>query len=204
LQTGSRDFLTRGHRTVLFAEKKGISRLFEVSNMRKSLIVGLLLTVLSATSVAADFPKAEIFGGYQFTHLDGGPNANGFNFALNGNFNNWFGITADLSATYGSIGPVSVSNYTYTFGPVVSARQNKGYTPFVHALFGGDHASAGFLGSSASANGFATMLGGGLDVNVNDRVAVRAGQFDWFLVHGSGGTSKGNVRLSFGVVFRFK
>jgi hypothetical protein len=171
--------------------------------MRKWIVVGCLFGLLATSAIAADFPRAEIFGGFQFTHLEGGPNASGWNFAVNGNFNDTTGITADFSAAYGSQSGVSVSNYTYTFGPVLSLRTNKKYTPFVHALIGGDHASAGVGGVSVSGNGFALMAGGGVDANLNRQFAVRVAQADWFLVHGSGGTSGKNFRLSFGIVARF-
>ena len=96
-----------------------------------------------------NYPKAEVFGGYQyFLSLGGGVRTNGFDFDLNGNFNNYFGITADFgTVTHDSEG-VSLHNYTYTFGPVLSLRANKAYTPFVHALIGGDHASASLAGSA--------------------------------------------------------
>jgi len=160
--------------------------------MRRLITVGCVVGLLTVSVVAADYPKAEIFGGYQYTHLEGGINANGWNFALNGNFNESFGITADFSSAYwGS----SASNYTYTFGPVLSLRTNKAYTPFVHALIGGDHAT-GF-------NGFALLAGGGVDANINRRFAVRVAQADWFLVRGNGSTSSKNLRISTGWVVRF-
>jgi hypothetical protein len=155
------------------------------------------------SAMAADYPKAEVFGGYQFTHLEGGPNANGWNFAFNGNFNEWLGITADFGAGYKSESGVNFRNYTYTFGPVLSLRANKAYTPFVHALIGGDHASAGVGGVGGSGNGFAVMAGGGVDANLKSRFAYRVAQVDWLMVHGSGGTSGKNFRLSTGLVFRF-
>ena len=72
------------------------------------------ILILSAVAANAA-PKAELFGGYQFTHLDGGPNMNGWNGALTGNFNPWFGVTAGFSGVYGS----GLSFHTYTFGPEV-------------------------------------------------------------------------------------
>jgi hypothetical protein len=171
--------------------------------MCRFVAVGCAIGLLAISAMAADYPKAEIFGGYQFTHLEGGPNASGWNFAVNGNFNATTGITADFSSAYASQNGVNYSNYTYTFGPVLSLRTKKNYTPFVHALIGGDHASAGVAGLSVSGNGFALMAGGGVDANLNRRFAVRVAQADWFLVHGSGGTSGKNFRLSFGIVARF-
>lgn len=150
-----------------------------------------------------DYPKAEVFGGYQYSRLEGGVNANGFNFAFNGNLNNWFGVTGDFGAAYKSQDGVSFNNYTYTFGPVISMRANKGYTPFVHALIGGDHASASISEASGSTSGLAVLVGGGLDLNFTDHLSFRAAQADWFLVHASGNTSSKNARISSGIVFRF-
>jgi hypothetical protein len=172
--------------------------------VRKFIAIGFFLALCSLSALAADYPKAEVFGGYQFTRLEGGVNANGFNFAFNGNFSDSFGITADIGAAYKSQGGVSFSNYTYTFGPVLSLRANKSYTPFVHALIGGDHASASLSGvGTGSANGFALLAGGGVDFNVNRAFSFRAAQVDWMLVHSQGSTSSKNVRISTGLVVKF-
>jgi len=48
--------------------------------MRKFLFCFVVLMVSAVAANAA--PKAEVFGGYQFTHFDGGPNMNGWNGAL--------------------------------------------------------------------------------------------------------------------------
>jgi len=64
--------------------------------MFKLFVYVVAVTFLSAAALAA--PKAEIFGGYQLTHFDGGPNSSGWNAALTGNFNSWLGITADFSS----------------------------------------------------------------------------------------------------------
>lgn len=170
--------------------------------MRKLFVLGIL-ALLALPAMAADYPKAEVFGGYQYTRLEGGLNANGFNFAVTGNFSDWFGITGDIGAGYKTQDGVSFNNYTYTFGPVISLRANKGWTPFAHALIGGDHASAGIGGVSASSNGYAIMAGGGLDLNFSPRLAFRAVQADWLLLHNDGGTSSKNARISTGVVLKF-
>jgi len=152
--------------------------------------------------MAADTPKGEFFGGYQYTRLEGGVNANGFDFAVTGNFNNWFGITGDFGAAYKSEGGVSFNNYTYTFGPQLALRANKAYTPWVHALIGGDHASASFAGASGSGNGLAVLAGGGVDININRYAAFRGGA-DWMMVHSNGATSSKNFRMPIGIVFKF-
>jgi hypothetical protein len=172
----------------------------------RKLIAGVCffaLFSLSAMAAEGDAPKAEFFGGYQYSHLEGSGSANGFNFAFNGNFNQNLGITADFGAAFTNQGGVDYKNYTYTFGPVLSLRTNKAYTPFVHALIGGDHASASALGVSTTGNGFALMAGGGVDFNFSQHLAFRAAQADWMMVHGNGGTSGKNYRISTGLVFRY-
>src|SRR4029077_10835249 len=180
-------------RTASLLGWKETYRFTQEITMRKFITVALFLALCSMAAMAADYPKAEVFGGYQYTHLEGGYNGNGFNFALNGNFNDYFGITADIGASYKSQDGVNLNNYTYTFGPVLSLRANKAYTPFVHALIGGDHASASASGlGTATGNGFALMAGGGVDFNINRVLAFRAAQADWMLVHTGGSTSGKN------------
>ncbi len=176
--------------------------------MRKLVSVAFFVLLISLSAVAADYPKAEVFGGFQYSHLElgSGLDAPGFNVAFNGNFNRWFGITADLGTGYthlSTIRAVSVNNYTYAFGPTFSLRAHRSFTPYVHLLVGGDHASATLSRYGRSINGLAVMVGGGVDANVNRRLAFRVAQADWLLVRGNGGSSDKNFRLSTGVVFKF-
>jgi hypothetical protein len=152
------------------------------------------LAILMCSAVAANAgTKAEIFGGYQFTRLDGGPNMNGWNGAVTGDFAHFLGVTADFSGVYGS----GLSFQTYTFGPEVHAHLPL-IKPFAHALFGGARASSGGVSSS----GFDMMVGGGVDVG-HGPLAFRVAQFDWMLTRFSGFTDHNNVRVSSGIVLRF-
>lgn len=63
--------------------------------------------------------------------------------------------------------------------------------------------SASVPGFSASTNGFAMMLGGGLDFKVSDHFAVRAIEPDWILWRSHGITEKKIARVSTGILFRF-
>ena len=170
--------------------------------MRKIAFVGLIVGLFSLSALAAesDHPKAEFFGGYQYTRLEGGTNFNGLNFGATGNLNDHFGITADFSAGYKSIEGVSIHNYTYTFGPQLALRANKAYTPFVHVLIGGARLSSPDV--SGSVNGLAMLAGGGVDINVSRYMAIR-GAADWMMLHNDGGTSSKNFRMPIGVVFKF-
>ena len=161
--------------------------------MRKFMALGLFMGLLLFVGMAQAEPRAEVFGGYQFTHLDPSTNDSGWNAALTGNFNQWLGVTADFSGAYES----GFKFHTYTFGPVVSAHLPIA-KPFVHALFGGATASGG----GTSSTGFDMMLGGGLDVG-HGSLAWRVVQADWMITRFSGFTDKKNTRVSTGIVLRF-
>jgi outer membrane protein with beta-barrel domain len=174
--------------------------------MRKVVLLIVLVGVFSLLAVAADTPKAEVFGGYQFTHISAGGDSesfNGWNASLTGNLNKYFGVAADFSGAYKSISGVSVKVHSYTFGPVLSLNKEGKLNPFVHALFGGATASAAFSGSGASTNGFSMMIGGGADAKVSPHFAVRLVQADWVYYRFNGVGESNNARVSTGVVFRF-
>ncbi len=154
----------------------------------------ILILGFCVWSATASAQKVELFGGYQFTHLEPAYNASGWNAALTGNFRHVLGITADFSGAYK---PRS-DFHTYTFGPVFTARLPI-VQPFVHALFGGATASGGGLSST----GFAMFVGGGLDLGLRKGIGIRLFQADWLLTHFAGSTSERNGRFSTGLVVKF-
>ena len=164
-----------------------------------------LIIAASLPALAQDVPKVEVFGGYTWA----GGNFHGVTTSITGNINSWFGVTADFSGHYGSEqdGPVLINQDAHSFqaGPRFS-RRGKRFTPFAYALVGVTrfHASATVGGQhlSDSDTGFASTLGGGLDVTVNDRVAIRAFQIDYFRPNFFGETHD-RMRVAVGVVFRF-
>jgi opacity protein-like surface antigen len=184
--------------------------------MIRKIALMLLCSFLLFSLSAAAQDKAEVFGGYQYLHANSGSsgvpnfNLNGWDAAVSGYVNHYFGITADFSGTYGtpSVQGVGVSThlYTYLFGPVVRADAGK-LQPFAHALFGGAHISGsvnagGGVSASASDSGFAYALGGGVDYKALPHISIRLGQFD-FLQTRISGDSQNNFRYSGGVVIRF-
>jgi hypothetical protein len=169
--------------------------------MRKVLVTLALVFVVALPMLAQEYNKAEIFGGYQYTRMSG-ENFNGWTGAVTGNVNNWLGFTGDISGAYKSELGASLHTYNFLVGPTLSYNQTEKVKPFVHALFGVSHATAGFAGLSASNNGFATALGGGIDVRVNKSVSVRMVQADYFMTRFSGATQN-NARISMGLVFKF-
>lgn len=178
--------------------------------MRRIVFLIALLALFPLVTLAEDTPRAEIFGGYQFTHFGSSgasENFNGWNASVTGNLNNYLGVTGDFSGSYKTVSGVSVKAYTYTFGPTISLNREGTVNPFVHALFGGAHfsgsiSSGGFSGS-ASTNGFTMAMGGGVDAKVAPHFAVRLFQADWVYFHFQGQSFSKNVRVSTGLVFRF-
>ena len=161
--------------------------------MRKLIGIAVLVCAFATLVLAQETPKPEVYGGFQFTSTDGGWHGSGWNGAANFYVTRWLGATADFSGVYGS----GSNLYTYTFGPVVSARKHS-VSPFAHALFGGAHAANGAFGDG----GLAMMFGGGVDLG-KKRLAVRAFQFDWLLLRFGGVTDKNNVRVNTGLMYRF-
>lgn len=181
--------------------------------MKTYILLPIFVGLLTLPLMAEDYPKAEIFGGYQFLRLGNGAdiNASGWNASLTGNFNSWFGVTADFSGDYKTdahtIGPlianVDTKVYSYAGGPVVNLNHGGKVNPFVHALFGGAHVNESVSGSaSGSSNGFTTMFGGGADIKLNKAFAFR-GLADWVYYRFSGNNESHNLRASMGIVLRF-
>ena len=184
-----------------------------------------------------DTPKVEWFAGYSFWRATPTSSGNRMVYLHGGstsiayNLNEYVGLVADFggyansrltlfnpagSKTFDSNG----SAFTYLFGPRFSYRRYERFTPFFQALFGGAYVSSvtisGCKGSLSctplgSENAFAMTVGGGLDITLSHRIALRLFQGDFLLTHfkdpfSTGGQGRGwqkNVRLSTGIVLRF-
>ncbi len=179
--------------------------------MRKFVAVGGIILLLSVMAAAADQPKAEIFGGVSWLHIDnqGVPgvktNYMGWDAGFGFNAKKWFGIAGDFSGNYGRLLPntPTVHSYTAVFGPQI-AFGGEHARPFAHALFGINSTDIVSGGNSA----FAMEFGGGLDLPVTPKFAVRLGQLDWLYTrHDFTGLglkdNQKNLKFAAGVVFRF-
>ena len=181
--------------------------------MRLSLIVFGLLSLVAATqpAFAQDaYPRAEIFGGFSILPADGDdfPRGTSFGFqtSIRGNLTRVFGIVADFGGQYGTfsnLGPnfpgvvAKTSVYQYMAGPAFTARR-EGFDVFAHGLIGGARGRSGIRGFSDS--GLTLGGGGGVDVRVGDRTAVRA-QVDYL---GSFvDILEDNIRVGLGVAIKF-
>jgi opacity protein-like surface antigen len=161
----------------------------------------LAALVVAAASVAAsaqtndETPKGEVFAGYSFLSVDTAGfrdrgDVHGFNVTGAGHFNEWFSLAGEVSGHYEG----GDALHYVTGGPRVTYRNDSRVEPYAHVLAG-----AAFANSNAN---FALVAGGGVDVKVSDKVAIRAVQVDYAPIFFDNFTLH-NVKVSTGVVFRF-
>jgi opacity protein-like surface antigen len=178
--------------------------------MRKILLGSYLILLVSLAAMAQpDYPRAEVFGGYSFFR------ANPDEFNLHGE---WLGVEGDFSGHYGSpsyygfsIPYTDISSLTYMAGPKLTYRAGS-VAPFAHFLIGGARAATSAYGISLSDTALAAAVGGGIDIQVSEHVAIRAIQADYLMTRFETGPAvlfsgfddrQNNFRLSAGIVFRF-
>jgi opacity protein-like surface antigen len=184
-------------------------------------ILAIVLGLCGSTSTfGQDVPRVDVFGGYSYLSADTNgltssrQNANGWEASVSGNFNRWLAVEGDFSGYYKTyhfnvtgfglgIQNVNVNDFALIGGPHVNIRP-----AFFHALVGFDSLTGSAGGPSASQNSFAVALGGGVQIRVAPRWAVR-GSADYILtrhnltfIPGSSFTQN-NFRVSAGVVFSF-
>lgn len=157
--------------------------------------------------------RVDVFGGYDYvrfsvrSNVSGVPpmqtfNANGGSGQVAFNANNWLGIVGDLGGYYVST-PPRAGAFSYLLGPRVSFRRGL-FTPFAQTTFGGLLATGG-IGQAGAQNHFAMTLGGGMEFNVSENVAIRPVQADYFMTKFPDGLNnrQNNFRFGAGIVFRF-
>lgn len=164
----------------------------------------------------------------------------GFHVSATEHMNSWFGGSLEISGHYKSPSEETfpfpetdhVALYTVLFGPRFSYRRFEGVTLFAHSLIGVAHVrvtpeieipspspiTAVSFPDLINSNAFAAALGGGIDLKINDTLAVRPIQVDYLVTRfkefgidletgkvGFLGRARGqhNLRLSTGIVLRF-
>jgi hypothetical protein len=163
-------------------------------------------------------PEGELFVGpsKMWVHASGIKfHAGGGEGSITGNFTRFVGLEAAFSV-HDDIpqDPPDYSNhYTLLFGPHFAYRRNPSVNPFVHVLVGGTRGTQNILppyppgvipNTSSALTGrtaFTAAFGGGLDVNAWRFLWIRAIQADYLRL--SFPNFQNNLRLSFGLVFRF-
>lgn len=187
--------------------------------MKLKFVVSLLAVfALSAVSGFAQesAPKVDVFAGYSY--LQANPGVTGVDsFHLHGgsasaayHFTNSLSAVADFGGyDNGNLLGTGTDGrlYTYLFGPRLSYRHYRKFTPFGQVLLGSAHANASAFGTTGSQNAFAMTAGGGFDYKLFDRFWIRPVQAEYLLTRfregALGARNENNLRLSTGFVFRF-
>jgi Outer membrane protein beta-barrel domain len=171
--------------------------------MKRLLLVIPAMLLCCLTAKAQETPAWELSGGASYLES----NISGSYFGLPGgggaiteNLNSWFGGRAEVNAYHGVEAGTTVSVVTANYGPVFSFRKFNAFTPFANAQFGVIHGSQGYLGISQSAFKFGMVGGGGIDVRINDQLAVR-GQANYLLSRFYG-LQQNNLTFGVGLVFK--
>src|SRR5208283_1251832 len=172
--------------------------------VRFSILFAVALLVCSV-GFAQDDHKIEVTGNYSYIHAN--PQNNNIipTFSLNGGggsgafyFSKYIGIVAEFegygsythnfSNSYGSFSAQG-NLFTYNVGPIVKFRTSH-VEPFVEALFGGAHSNfygnlykdcngCSVASSSPSNNAFDFIIGGGIDIPITPKIAIRPVELDY-------------------------
>lgn len=168
------------------------------SGVPLTLALLLLLLAWARTDAAAqDVPRAEVFGGFSYLRkpIGMGFNLVGWQAGSDINFSKNVALAFDFGGQYRSVfGFYRVSQYEYAAGPRFKYRRGR-TAFFVHGLVGGDY-------EQSTAQGAALLgAGGGVDLNVSNRLAIRVMQFD--SLHDHTRHFWGNaLRVGIGLVFK--
>jgi peptidoglycan-associated lipoprotein len=193
----------------------GMPKLF-----RAAILLGFFTSFigLSARPVSAQVARMEVGGEYSFVNTNAPPGGCGC-FSMNGG-TGWFAYNLFPNlAVIGEIGGEYASNIDHTSadltltsflgGARYSRRWFKEIAPFGQLLLGGAHASGALTptssGQSSSANAFAMVAGGGMDLEMSRHWKVRLIEVDYFLTRFDNRSNdhQNNLRVSLGVAYRF-
>jgi opacity protein-like surface antigen len=203
-----------------------------VKMKRWAWFVAVILAIAFARPAMAqsDNPKVEAFVGYSLVHVSvnttgavpgmdidpsGAPASYGFNFnggsgQLAYNVTPMIGVVADFggyscSCTSNGV-TVNTNVISYLFGPRFSYRRSGSkLVPFGQVLFGGARLANAITLPTVDDNQFALTVGGGVDYNLTQHIAIRPIQAEYFMTKFNDGDNnrQNNFRYSAGVVIQF-
>jgi hypothetical protein len=159
----------------------------------------------TAASVRADDHPFEVSGGYAYLNEQTNSQRvpRGWTGGVAASVNRWFTIAGEVAGSYlPALDATSTSPSIYSFlaGPRYVFRVQERVTAFGQFLIGDVHASTGAYSAAAATDDLAYQPGGGIDIRVAPRWAVRV-QGDFRAVRETGTTSN-QERFVAGVVFR--
>jgi len=187
----------------------------------RSILLATTLLLGGATASMAQTPE-EVRGDaavtYHYVHTNAAPGECGC-FGLNGagisaswNVRGGWSAVTEFSSEYTSQatpGNSSLTLTTFLAGaryrlPQLWLRGPHKPQPFAQVLLGGGHSGGGVAGVGDSTYAFAARMGGGVDVRVSGRFAVR-GQVDYFPTLFANGKNdrQNNMLVGIGVVYHW-
>ena len=164
----------------------------------------------------SDFPHEELSLDYSYVHFSVGSghtpaDFNGGSASFAYNFNRRWGLVGDFGGYHAgdySGQSIDANTESFLFGPRLSYRNDSRWTPFAQILLGGAHGHASASSVSGSSNTFAMTAGGGLDLGLNRRFAIRLFQLEYFMTRFNPNfiaiaPTQNNLRASAGLVIRW-
>lgn len=189
-----------------------MKKLFLMIGAKRAVLLSVIFLLLTFPVMAQNKKRTDLFAGYSYMHgfnsytgTRGGisfVNKNGWHTNINVDLFKGVGIAADVSGHYGSL-----DQHTFLVGPRFSTRRKK-VTSFAHYMFGvtnlrGRLRDFEIPSDKNSKTSFTSSYGGGLDINLSEKFAIRAFQADFVFTQVGKAHLDLNIRFSAGIVFRF-
>lgn len=180
--------------------------------------IALLLGGVTA-AVAQESYSGDAAVTYHWVHTNAGPGQCGC-FGLNGGgvSGSWkirgrWSLVTEISSEYTPSAPTTANSLTLT-SYLVGARYQlpqpwlrgaHSPRPFAQVLLGAGHSGGGEAGIGDSSYAFATRMGGGVDLPVSSRFAVRIIQIDYYLTQFANADNgrQNNLLVGAGIVFHW-
>jgi outer membrane immunogenic protein len=189
--------------------------------MRSILLPAALLLGGASAAVAQESYSGDAAATYHWVHTNAGPGQCGC-FGLNGaglsgslSFHGPWSVVADVSSEFNSSASSTGNSLTLTSfmggarfqlpQPWLRKVRRHKPQPFAQVLVGVAHAGGIEAGLGDGTNKFAARVGGGIDVPIGSRFAVRAIQIDYFPTTFANATNdhQNNFMISFGIVYHW-
>ncbi len=182
-----------------------MQKLFLVIGVKKLVWLSVLFLLLTFPALAQSDYRADGFVGYSFLRNEGtsqSVNTNGWHGGISADFVKGFGFAVEVSGHYGSL-----TQYTVLAGPRFTLSGNRAsvFSQFMvgFANLRGNLQEFGVPPENKSKTFRVESFGGGLDIHLNKKFAVRVFQADIIFNHPIPGRTDMNIRLSSGIVYRF-
>jgi outer membrane immunogenic protein len=189
--------------------------------MRSLLLATVLLLGGASAAVAQESYSGDAAAIYHWVHTNAGPGQCGC-FGLNGaglsgsfSVHGPWSVVADVSSEFTGSASSTGNSLTLTSfmggarfqlpQPWLRRVRRHKPQPFAQVLVGVAHAGGLEAGLGDGTNKFAARVGGGIDVPIGSRFAVRAIQIDYFPTTFANATNdhQNNLMISFGIVYHW-